>query len=75
MTNKCIVKGCHRQAATVNMYRGMCLVCYSRAKKAVDEKKLTWARLEELGLALPADHDPLGDALREAGIDDATDKN
>ena len=63
---KCIIKDCARTMATA-AYRGMCLVCYSAAKKAVEAGKTTWDELEQLELALPAaDANPFTKALNEA---------
>lgn len=49
MSEKCLIDKCARSAAK----RGLCLVCYSHAKRRVDGKEVTWKRLEELGLVIP----------------------
>ncbi len=48
MTERCLIKTCARQAAK----RGLCLVCYSRAKAKVESSQTTWAALEAAGLCL-----------------------
>lgn len=46
----CIITRCIRPAGP---RRGLCLVCYSKAKAEVDAGRLSWQKLEALGLALP----------------------
>lgn len=62
---KCIIKNCARTCADVPTYRGLCLICYGKAKKAVAADQTTWQWLEEHGLALSAD-DAFNAALQEA---------
>ena len=57
---KCIIDNCYRLGAQ----RGLCLVCYSKAKKVVDSGKVTWDQLVGLGLA--GDGDRGGDMFNEA---------
>ena len=59
----CIIKACIRPAG---QYRGLCLICYSKAKKKVTAGEVTWKRLEELGLAAPDISDPFDDAYSKA---------
>lgn len=47
----CLTPNCRRPPAK----RGLCLVCYSRAKRAVESGKVTWDKLEEIELILPSD--------------------
>lgn len=52
--NKCLTKGCMRPPAPA-LKRGLCMPCYSAAKKMVDAGKTTWIELVALGVALDAD--------------------
>ena len=45
----CLVPGCGREAKI----RGVCPRCAVAARKAIKDGKTTWAKLEELGLAIP----------------------
>lgn len=47
MTEKCIINGCSRPAGR----RGLCLICYSVAKRKVENNETTWDALVEVGLA------------------------
>lgn len=58
---RCRIKGCGSIAAK----RGLCLMCYSKAKKKVDAGVITWDKLAEVGLCEP-DHDPFDAAFNEA---------
>ena len=43
--------------------RGLCLVCYSRAKKLVDARATTWDEIVGMGLAtVEQDADPFTEA-------------
>lgn len=67
MAKNCMTKGCPR--LSVHVGRGMCLVCYSRAKKLVESGQATWSGLVEMGLALPETDggaDPFTKAFNEA---------
>lgn len=57
---KCIISGCPAKAAA-NM-RGLCMRCYSRAKKKVEAGETTWLELEQLLLARPAEYNDPFDA-------------
>ena len=61
----CLTPKCYHNAASP-AYRGLCLVCYGKAKKLVAEKKTTWEELEQMGLALPTGGDPFADAFDSA---------
>ena len=61
MNKICMIQGCARQAAT----RGLCLVCYSKAKKKVDEGATTWESLVKMGLC-EKPSDPFDDAYNRA---------
>lgn len=63
MSKDCMIKGCKRTKAADK--RGLCLVCYSKAKALVDEGGTTWEKLEALGLC-KEQHDPFGDAYTQA---------
>ncbi len=45
----CLTPGCLREAKI----RGVCPRCAVGARKAIKDGKTTWAKLEELGLAIP----------------------
>lgn len=51
-TAKCLT--CSRPPATA-IGRGLCLVCYSGAKKMIETGKTTWDDLVAMGLALDKD--------------------
>lgn len=69
MTAKCLIVACNRPSAAA-MKRGLCMGCYSRAKKMVDESKTTWERLVALGLALSIDTgNPFAEAFDKATKD------
>ena len=53
-SDECLTPGCARPAAA-SLKRGLCLLCYSRAKKLVEDGTTTWDEIVELGLALPND--------------------
>lgn len=57
----CLIKGCMRARTR----RGLCLVCYSKAKKKVEAGEATWDRLAEMGLC-EHDADPFDAAYDEA---------
>lgn len=63
---ECIIAACQRNAASG--MRGLCLKCYSRAKKTVEAGQATWEELERMGLAESrADGtDPFDAALQKA---------
>lgn len=46
---QCMTNGCFRQPAK----RGLCLVCYSRAKEKVEKNSVSWDHLVSLGLCEP----------------------
>ncbi len=62
MGERCLIKACMRTAGGKH---GLCLVCYSRAKKKVDAGETTWEKLEELGLC-KGQADPFDDAYTKA---------
>lgn len=64
MSQNCLITKCGRTAALDK--HGLCLVCYSRAKKAVEAGQATWDDLERLGLAKLTDSDPFTEALKKA---------
>ena len=51
MSDKCLTPKCRRPAALA-LKRGLCMVCYSEAKKLVAAGTATWDGLVALGLAL-----------------------
>lgn len=58
---KCFIKVCVRPAAM----RGLCLVCYGKAKKKVESGETTWEQLEHLGLC-KQESNPFDDAYNRA---------
>lgn len=62
--SNCITTNCHNKAVPANG-RGLCMGCYSSAKKAVDSGKVTWEQLEEMRLVLRKS-DPFVEALERA---------
>lgn len=50
----CMTRGCTRKAALIPKY-GLCMICYTAAKNAVEVGSTTWGELINLGLALPQD--------------------
>lgn len=57
----CRINACARRSAR----RGMCLVCYSRAKAKIEAGETTWNKLVELGLC-DSEGDPFDDAYNRA---------
>ena len=53
---KCITATCNAQEAPA-LKRGLCMLCYSRAKKLVSKGDTTWNEIVSLGLALPTDEE------------------
>lgn len=60
---KCMITGCFRAQAPGK--RGLCLICYSRAKKKVEAGETTWETLVKLGLC-NGTSDPFDDAYDKA---------
>lgn len=58
---QCMIPRCMRMV----FKRGLCMVCYGKAKKKVQEGSTTWEQLEEVGLC-KSDTDPFDDAYSEA---------
>lgn len=48
---KCLTPHCQRLPAAATG-RGLCLICYGKAKKYVERGDTTWGKLEQMGLAL-----------------------
>jgi hypothetical protein len=49
----CIVPECKARRAAGENFRGLCMRCYSTAKKEVAAGRVTWKQLVEIDLALP----------------------
>ena len=65
---KCLTPKCVRPEA-IAMGRGLCLNCYSKAKKMVESGVTTWKEIVALGLAKTSegeDGDPFTQAFNEA---------
>lgn len=60
---KCMIGGCYRNGAPAQL--GLCLVCYSRAKKKVEAGETTWEELKRLGLC-GGESDVFDQAFRDA---------
>lgn len=62
----CMIKKCIRKAAIGDAsYRGLCLVCYGKAKAKVSSGETTWERLAEMGLC-KHESNPFDDAYTKA---------
>lgn len=69
----CFIKGCARPRTANASMRGLCLVCYGKAKKKVEAGETTWDKLAEMGLC-EKDKDPFDDAYARAlkGMEEGT---
>lgn len=63
MNQTCLIKNCQRLAHSDR--RGLCSVCYAKAKAKVDANQVTWERLAALGLC-KVEVDPFDDAYSKA---------
>ncbi len=72
-TEKCLIPDCPNMAAPA-LKRGLCMKCYSSARKMVERGAVTWDKLVKEGLALDsADSEPFLKAVRGmGGKDDAS---
>lgn len=61
---RCVIPSCPRVAAEGR--RGLCLVCYSAAKKKVEAHETTWEKLAEKGLCEDMSDNPFNDAYSRA---------
>jgi hypothetical protein len=68
---KCVIKSCDRPQES----HGLCNPCCQAARRAIRKSngRLTWAKLEAKGLALPlsnvrSDSNPVSLAIAEAGL-------
>lgn len=65
-STKCLIPKCQRPVAQ-SLKRGLCMMCYSTAKKMIEAGTATWDGLVALGLALPSsDQDPFMKAFNDA---------
>lgn len=64
-SDKCITPDCPRASGDPKTYRGLCLRCYSSAKKLVESGSYSLEKLEEMGLVLPT-YDPFREAVINA---------
>lgn len=62
-SSKCMIPRCHRLTAVGR--RGLCLVCFSRAKAKVEAGEVTWDELAKVGLC-QAEDDLFDAAFEEA---------
>ncbi len=51
-TPRCMTDGCKQSQCVGQNYRGLCMKCYSEAKKLVESNQVTWDVLAEAGLVL-----------------------
>lgn len=65
LNENCMITGCRNRGTR----RGLCLLCYSRAKKKIDTGETTWEKLIERGLAKD-DRDPFDTAYEKAMKED-----
>lgn len=61
--NRCLTSECNA-AVTNSDFKGLCLKCYSAAKKKVASGETTWEELEALGLVMSKDETPFEAAFR-----------
>lgn len=52
MAMKCLTPKCRNTAGNVKEFKGLCMKCFSTAKKMVLAEETTWEQLEEKGLAI-----------------------
>ncbi len=63
---KCLTAGCNSQAAGSKDFRGLCMKCYSSAKKYVESGSTSWEELERLGMVRSKEQDdPFLTALKD----------
>lgn len=55
MNQTCITEGCNKPAFVSG--KGLCMTCYSRAKKMVVSGKTNWEELEEMEMVEPTKPD------------------
>ena len=60
---KCLIKKCNATAGNVKEYKGLCVKCFSSAKKMVLAEDTTWEELESMGLAILS-ADPFHDEFK-----------
>ena len=63
VSERCLIPNCQRMSAVGK--RGLCLVCYSQAKKKVDNFEVSWEQLAQRGLCKP-ESSPFDDAYSKA---------
>lgn len=67
MNEVCMIPGCVRH--TAHNCRGLCLICYGKAKKKVTDGQTTWEKLVKLKLC-KEETDPFDDAYARAMEDE-----
>lgn len=60
-----MIAACPRPEA-IALKRGLCMSCYSKAKKAVESGQTTWDALEKMGLCRSYVIDPFTAAFEQA---------
>lgn len=65
-SEKCKTRLCKSEAAAGDTYRGLCLKCYSSAKKMVEGGKSTWIELADMGLCTGGPQSEFERAFAEA---------
>lgn len=48
---KCLAPGCEAKAGNPRDYKGLCVKCYSAAKRMVESGESTWEELQRMSLA------------------------
>ena len=66
LLGRCFIKTCLRLPSANPAHRGLCLVCFSKAKKKVESGDTTWDKLAEMGLCKSGGVDPFDDAYSKA---------
>ena len=69
VSERCMVEGCGAAAAHEAVHRGLCLKCYSRAKKKVEAGETTWEELAALGMCRGEAVDPFDKQYQKAKQD------
>ena len=76
LNEPCLTAGCGKSALLADAYRGLCMSCYSAAKKAVEKKITTWEELERLDMVKSKEEaSPFLAALRAKQAEGPRDKD
>jgi len=74
-SHRCITPLCvNSLAVPLETYHGLCLKCYSQAKKMIESGKTTWEQLVEMGLA-KTEQTPFEKAFEDAAYKKVKEEN